>query len=646
MLLTTHYMFEADELCDRIAVIRAGEIVAEGTPQQLKGLVSAGSVVEIETYGVEDAATAELGALAGVRSVAVEERGQMQVLILRCDTGAEVAQAALGRLDGVRVGRVGIREPTLEDAYVELVSRTVRQALRQQLVCYRLQLKVISTSWFDGALAIFFPLMFATATLLVYRVQDDPEAMQFAGLGAAIMGMWTCQGVIASSLLARERWAGTLELVVAAPTPLGRVLVPTTLALSTIGLYTVVAAILWERWVFGLELRIESWPLFVLSVLAAAFTLAQFGFFLAVTVVRYRTAWSLGAALEYPGGCCAGSSCPSPPSRTGCTRCPGRSRPRGRWTRSGPPRPATPPGVTSPSASRSARRTPCSRRTSGAGWSTPPAGRRRWRSHEAAPVTSLRILLVGGLMSYRAMFNWLSPWILVPSMIVSPICQILLFSYIGRSAGVGDDEFYVIGNALNYAAIPCLFAMGATIEGEREGRTLSVVLTTPAARIPLFLGRAVPVIVNGWAVALVGILFGLLVLDVDVPARAWPSLLLVVAVASASCTGLGLAMGAVALRVRESAVLGNVLFCVLLVFSGVNIAIDDLPSWMAAVSPWLPLTHAIEAARGLANGATLGDVGGLVVHELAVGALYAVGGLLLLRWLEQQSRAHATLERV
>ena len=52
VLLTTHYMFEADELCDRIAVIRSGEIVAEGTPAELKGLVSAGRVLEVETYGV------------------------------------------------------------------------------------------------------------------------------------------------------------------------------------------------------------------------------------------------------------------------------------------------------------------------------------------------------------------------------------------------------------------------------------------------------------------------------------------------------------------------------------------------------------------------------------------------------------------
>jgi ABC-2 type transport system permease protein len=173
--------------------------------------------------------------------------------------------------------------------------------LRQFWVCYRLQLKVISTSWFDGALAVFFPLMFATAALMVYRLNGDPARMQYAGLGAAIMGMWTCQGVVASSLLSRERGAGTLELLVATPTPMTRILVPTTLALSTVGLYCVAATMLWERWVFGLRLQVDNWPLFVLAVLMTALTLALFGFFLSVTAVRYRVSWSLGATLEYPG---------------------------------------------------------------------------------------------------------------------------------------------------------------------------------------------------------------------------------------------------------------------------------------------------------------------------------------------------------
>jgi ABC-2 type transport system permease protein len=260
-------------------------------------------------------------------------------------------------------------------------------------------------------------------------------------------------------------------------------------------------------------------------------------------------------------------------------------------------------------------------------------------------VTSLRVFFIGGLMSYRAMFGWLSPWILIPSLVVSPICQILLFAYIGRSAGVGDDEFYVIGNALNYAAIPCLFAMGATIGGEREGHTLGIVLATPARRIPLFLGRALPVIANGWGVAMVGVLAGAVLLDVQVPAGAWPGIVVVVVVTSASCTGLGLAMGAVALRVRETAVLGNVVFCILLVFCGVNVALDDLPGWMAAVGSWLPLTHGIEAARLLADGSGLDEVGGLVIREIGIGAVYTVAGLALLRFFEDESRRRATLDR-
>jgi ABC-2 type transport system permease protein len=260
-------------------------------------------------------------------------------------------------------------------------------------------------------------------------------------------------------------------------------------------------------------------------------------------------------------------------------------------------------------------------------------------------MTSLRIFFIGGLMSYRAMFNWLSPWILVPSLIVSPICQILLFAYIGRSAGVGNDEFYVIGNALNYAAIPCLFAMGATIGGEREGHTLGIVLATPARRIPLFLGRALPVIANGWGVSMVGVLAGVLLLDVHIPGGAWPAILLAVVVTSASCTGLGLAMGAVALRVRESAVLGNVVFCVLLVFCGVNVALDDLPGWMATVGTWLPLSHGIEAARLLADGSGLGAVDGLLLREIGVGAIYTVIGLALLRFFEDESRRRASLDR-
>ena len=56
-------------------------------------------------------------------------------------------------------------------------------------------------------------------------------------------------------------------------------------------------------------------------------------------------------------------------------------------------------------------------------------------------MNSVRLFFVGGLTSYRALFYWLSPTIYIPSLIVAPIFQILLFAYIGRSAGLQSDVF-------------------------------------------------------------------------------------------------------------------------------------------------------------------------------------------------------------
>ena len=122
VLLTTHYMFEADSLCDRIAVIANGVIVAEGTPSELKAGVADGSVVEVELFGVEEHIVERVRKIAGVRAVTVEDRDQKQLLIVQTAPGVELTHAILSQLDTDSVGRVSSREPTLEDAYVALVT--------------------------------------------------------------------------------------------------------------------------------------------------------------------------------------------------------------------------------------------------------------------------------------------------------------------------------------------------------------------------------------------------------------------------------------------------------------------------------------------------------------------------------------------
>jgi ABC-2 type transport system permease protein len=119
----------------------------------------------------------------------------------------------------------------------------------------------------------------------------------------------------------------------------------------------------------------------------------------------------------------------------------------------------------------------------------------------------------------------------------------------------------------------------------------------------------------------------------------------VTAVSALSCTGLGLLSAGIGLIVRETAVLSNVLFGILLVCTGANVPLDALPGWLSTTAQGMPFTHGIEAARLLADGAPFGEVTGLVGTEALVGAIYATAGYLLIRVLERHSRKHATLER-
>ncbi len=124
VLLTTHYMFEADALCDRIAVINDGRIVAEGTGANLKAGIANRTIVEIETFGVSAEVVDGIRRDPDVIAVNTEEREQSEILLVQSEQGAAITQRLIGLLGETRIGKVVTREPTLEDAYVDLIART------------------------------------------------------------------------------------------------------------------------------------------------------------------------------------------------------------------------------------------------------------------------------------------------------------------------------------------------------------------------------------------------------------------------------------------------------------------------------------------------------------------------------------------
>ncbi|MBT3313211.1 MAG: ABC transporter ATP-binding protein [Anaerolineae bacterium] len=121
ILLTTHYMFEADSLCERVAVIDKGEIVALDTPSALKKHVRDLSVVEIETFGIDPKVIDDIRKLPFVDALSTREQDHRQLLLVQTERGAEAVPDLIASLEGMRIGRVTVREPTLEDAYVRLV---------------------------------------------------------------------------------------------------------------------------------------------------------------------------------------------------------------------------------------------------------------------------------------------------------------------------------------------------------------------------------------------------------------------------------------------------------------------------------------------------------------------------------------------
>jgi ABC-2 type transport system ATP-binding protein len=121
ILLTTHYMFEADALCQRVAVINKGEIVALDTPAKIKDTVNDLSVVEIEVFGIPPETVEKIKTLPVVESASVEDRDQRQLLLVHTSKGAEAIPQLIAELQGLKLGKVTTREPTLEDAYVRLV---------------------------------------------------------------------------------------------------------------------------------------------------------------------------------------------------------------------------------------------------------------------------------------------------------------------------------------------------------------------------------------------------------------------------------------------------------------------------------------------------------------------------------------------
>ncbi len=190
-----------------------------------------------------------------------------------------------------------------------------------------------------------------------------------------------------------------------------------------------------------------------------------------------------------------------------------------------------------------------------------------------------RIFVVGGVLSYRALFNWMQPVIYVPTMLGGPLFQILFFAYIGRASGVESDAFFVVGNAVQVSAMAGIFGVAMTIGGERWTQTLSLGM-------------------------------------------------------------LGIVMAATLILYRYAFALANMLEYPIWLAAGLLAPIALLPDWVHPISYALAPTWGAKAVReSVLGGAPLTAIG----MCLGLAAVYLVVGFFFVQNFERLARQRATL---
>ena len=125
MLLTTHYMEEADKLCDRIAIVDHGKLVALGTPVELKNSVAGANVIEVQFARESEQWPARLNQLSGVTDVQPESAGFYRVLT-KNGSRTTMELVTMAAELGETLSSLSVQNTTLDDVFVHYTGRQLR----------------------------------------------------------------------------------------------------------------------------------------------------------------------------------------------------------------------------------------------------------------------------------------------------------------------------------------------------------------------------------------------------------------------------------------------------------------------------------------------------------------------------------------
>jgi ABC-2 type transport system permease protein len=225
--------------------------------------------------------------------------------------------------------------------------------------------------------------------------------------------------------------------------------------------------------------------------------------------------------------------------------------------------------------------------------------------------------------------------------LITLIFYVLLASY---SFGTIALTHWVVGNSFLLCVNVTLFTLGSAFEAERYYGRLRSIIASPTNRLAVVLQKALLPMLVTIVTVLIGFLAGSLIFNVPFMEISMGLLLVVIIVSMFAAVGLGLLLAALSLLSDSMHLMLNSMYYVLMIFCGANFPVAQLPAIGRALSQILPLTRGIQAANMLFSDIDARSFAGLLLGELAVGAVYFLASFFVIKIAERVAIKKASLE--
>lgn len=249
------------------------------------------------------------------------------------------------------------------------------------------------------------------------------------------------------------------------------------------------------------------------------------------------------------------------------------------------------------------------------------------------------------LLSFKALNGHLNKKMIIFDKVINPIMQLTFFTMLAKFVYQTDDVTpWVIGNAFLLSVYNSIFGVGAVMVSERSFGTLKLVIASTANKFLVFTGRAFMHVLDGLLTVIIGLTAGYFLFNCNFENTNFGLLALCLFVSMFAAMGMGLLIGSIGLVASDINLILNLSMFVVIIFTGAEFPLHNLPPLLQDAAYFLPITRAIEASRLIVSGDISSQVYSLIGMEFVVGVVYMIIGYFVLKYMEILAKKYAALD--